>query len=192
MKKWYVHGTSKECADKIRNEGFGGEKTWLLSNDEVYIREVFLDNEEINEENIIYAIENAQITAALHGSLNPSISLIFMLIDEDTVYPDMTYGAIETDKCITYDVANNLDKSEFKEIVISNGYDIYNRYFYLQSLNMDNLNLDYLSDSELNILKAYKEGEFNSSLYDLLMPYGYDTSNYSTFLKNEKTSILYI
>lgn len=90
-----------------------------------------------------------------------------MSIDDEYVFPDESCeNARDTDLCISF--------SHFKDIVIEDiiyikKYDMNNRYFYLQNLSFDYLNMSMLSDREKEILQIYSNSHmYNDDLYEML------------------------
>lgn len=195
MKRLYLHGTTKENAEKILLEGFQdiADKTWVISENFAYVRKLESDDEDdniikienfnISLNNIRLTIENAQITAALSNSKYSEIVLFLLEIDDEDIDADTTEGALSSDYVIP---SKDFKKYIKRFFTIDNSYDINNRYIYLMNVKMENLNTQILTEDEEKILLSYQHcQDLEDVFYYLLNEKEYNIDNLIECIQHE-------
>lgn len=161
--RFLLHGTSKNGFEGIKTNGFQPNKinNWIFSEpDTVY----FYDSAKIKDKKEIFqlAFEQAALTAAIVNQLSDELYVFYIEIPDDLELNDDVSCENMYYKAISVNISDSILVSY--RVYKSNDYNPSLRLFYLNNVNLNNINTN-LSRNEYSFLNIINK----SNIYEELL-----------------------
>ena len=156
------HGTTAECIEHIRCEGFADNRptTWYESEpDKIYFYYNADGSDDLDcrdSANRRAAIENAQITGAIMHSTSTSLYLIALDFQPDDVEDYLDYSSQNMSEIALAIPIEELEEMTYEIIEVQNAFVPSLSLMYLACVGIDSLRTDRLSDVERTLLEEVR------------------------------------